>query len=270
MSWANEGDDSANPFASTPASVPAPAQAHVPAPPPEEVPAAPGWLSTPESVGGKDTTPQPSTDLRPPSPPNETQQQQQQPVHTQQEKRTSALQMNAVALQDMEARQNSADPPKAVVYLRLINLLVSVGVCVLASLCVISTSTTSTTKAIMSVYVFMFGFMICCFEMQFKAFANYITANFGFFFDAKMRTLFLLFVSLLCFDLGVLGIIMGSGLLFCAGLNAYALCKYPEFILPQAVSEEQKKAATAKAINAGTSAAIQGAAWHQQAGQAAA
>ena len=171
--------------------------------------------------------------------------------------------MNAVALQDMEAKQQRGEPPKAIVYLRLINLLTSILVCALSVLCII-TFNANVGKAVMSMYVFCFGFMICCFEMQFKAFANYITANFGFFFDAKMRTLFLIFVSLLCFDLGVLGIIMGAGLLSSAGLNAYALCKYPEFILPAAVSEEQKQAAQATAMNAGTQAMVSGVAWHQQ------
>ena len=258
MSWAQEDDD-ANPFSSgAPAAAPAPVPASNTAPP------APSWLSTPESAGGKDAPAPESTanTLRPPSPPN-TQQQQQAPAPGQQEKRASAVQMNAVALEDMEKQQSKKEPPKAVVYLRFINLMVSILVCVLSVLCVI-TFNANVAKAIMSIYVFCFGFMICCFEMQFKAFLLNITDNFGFFFDAKMRTLFLLFVSLLCFDLGVLGIVMGTGLLFCAGLNAYALCKYPEFIIPAAVSEEQKKAATAKAMNAGTTAAIQGAQWHNQ------
>jgi len=145
----------------------------------------------------------------------------------------------------------------------MINLGVSLGVCILSAIMLIMPiAVLSPATMIMTGYVFCFGFMICCFELQLKTFAVRITNNFGFFFDAKMRSLFLLFVSLLCFDLGVLGIVMGGGLMFCAVLNAYALCKYPEYIIPAAVSEAQKTAATAKALNAGTSAAIQGAAWH--------
>ena len=58
--------------------------------------------------------------------------------------------------------------PAAVRYLRLINLLTSIGVCVLSAVIILGSlgANADMTKAIMCLYVFMFGIMICCFEVS--------------------------------------------------------------------------------------------------------
>jgi len=134
--------------------------------------------------------------------------------------------------------------------LRLINLLVSLGVTVLGALSLLAALTNpagDVTVMVMCLYVFFFGMMVCCFELQLKAVARYIAGNFGFFFDAKLRSLFLLFVSMLCWDLGIPGVIMGSALCFLSAINLYALCKYPDYISAPAISDKQKNDAMNKA-----------------------
>ena len=103
------------------------------------------------------------------------------------------------------------------------------------------------TVMVMCMYVFFFGMMVCCFELQLKAVAQYISGNFGFFFDAKLRALFLIFVAMLCWSLGLPGIIMGSTLCFLASINLFALCKYPDYISAPAISEEQRNKALKQA-----------------------
>jgi hypothetical protein len=100
---------------------------------------------------------------------------------------------------------------------------------------------------VMCLYVFFFGMMVCCFELQLKAVAQYIAGNFGFFFDAKLRALFLIFVAMLCWSLGLPGIIMGSTLCFLASINLFALCKYPDYVSAPAISEEQRNKAMKQA-----------------------
>ncbi|GMH59077.1 hypothetical protein TL16_g02752 [Triparma laevis f. inornata] len=148
--------------------------------------------------------------------------------------------------------------PNVVRYLRLVNLLTSVGVCVLSFVIILGSmgAGADLTKAIMCLYVFCFGIMICCFELQLKAVSQYIAGNFGFFFDAKMRSAFLLFVAMLCFDLGPLGIVCGAALSCISAINLYALCKYPDYIQAPALSEEQKKNAMNTATRSAATAYI--------------
>jgi hypothetical protein len=67
--------------------------------------------------------------------------------------------------------------------------------------------------------------------------------------------MFLIFTSLICFDLGLTGLIAGFALLAISLLNLYALVQYPEYIQPPAVSDARK----AQMSNQATSAAMRGA-----------
>jgi hypothetical protein len=113
------------------------------------------------------------------------------------------------------------------------------------------TTADDVTSVVMTFYVFSFGIMVCCFELQLKAVVQYIGGNFGFFFSPTLRTFFLVFIGLLCFDaqMGLFGKICGAVLFFVASLNFYALCMYPEYIQPPAISDAQKQAATKNATN---------------------
>ncbi|GMH72560.1 hypothetical protein TrVE_jg12578 [Triparma verrucosa] len=235
MSWANQDD---NPFSSAPAPAPA-------APPPAPTGGgadAPSWLS------GGAPAPAPAPAMAPAPVPTPA------PIPTGAAPVAPPTPPNVVMTQSAPA----GPVPNAVRYLRLINLLTSVGVCVLSFIIILGSmgANADLTKAIMCLYVFCFGIMICCFELQLKAVSQYIAGNFGFFFDAKMRSGFLLFVAMLCFDLGPLGIVCGAALICISAINLYALCKYPDYIQAPALSEEQKNNALQTATRTAASAYI--------------
>ncbi|GMI43736.1 hypothetical protein TrCOL_g13539 [Triparma columacea] len=220
MSWANASND--NPF-EAPAAAPA-AAAPIPAAPTSN---APSWLSG--SQGAPAGVPAAAAPPQAPQP------------------QTAGQAMGGVATQ----KAGHVGPVPAVVkHLRLINLLCSLGVTILAAITLLTSLTSpngDVTVMVMCMYVFFFGMMVCCFELQLKAVAQYISGNFGFFFDAKLRALFLIFVAMLCWSLGLPGIIMGSTLCFLASINLFALCKYPDYISAPAISEEQRNKALKQA-----------------------
>ncbi|GMI41158.1 hypothetical protein TeGR_g7771, partial [Tetraparma gracilis] len=146
-------------------------------------------------------------------------------------------------------------------YLRFINLVTAIVTCVMSALVFLGSLTTGgdASAVVLTFYVFSFGVMICCFELQLKAVAQYIAGNFGFFFSPHMRSMFLVFVALLCFDLGLFGMIVGAMLCFVACLNFYALCMFPEYIQAPAVSAEQKAKAAAQASGAASQFAFKAA-----------
>ena len=59
-------------------------------------------------------------------------------------------------------------------YLRFVNLVTSVVTCVMAALMFLGSITTggNAQQVVMCFYVFSFGIMICCFELQLKAVAQ--------------------------------------------------------------------------------------------------
>ena len=139
MSWAQ--DD--NPFSAAPA--PAPAGAPPPVPQANPTPSnAPDWLS-----GSNNGVPAPAA--APVAPPVAG-----DPL--------PVTQPNAA----LQPSKPTGPVPAAVKYLRLINLLTSIGVCVLSFVIILGSlgANADMTKAIMCLYVFMFGIMICCFELQ--------------------------------------------------------------------------------------------------------
>ena len=52
---------------------------------------------------------------------------------------------------------------------------------------------------VISCYLFVFACILCCFETHLRVIARIIAGNFGFLYNAKGRTVFLLFVGILCF-----------------------------------------------------------------------
>ena len=118
---------------------------------------------------------------------------------------------------------------------------------VLTFITALANPATTPSTVVTCMYVTFFSIMICCFEMQLKAVMLYISGNFGFFNNPKLRSVFIFFVAFLCFPLGLLGIISGSALCALAILNMYALCYFPDYVLSPAISDEQKAEAIRKA-----------------------
>jgi hypothetical protein len=80
-----------------------------------------------------------------------------------------------------------------------------------------------------SLYVFVFSILICCFELALSFVSRWIAMNFGFLYSFTGRILFLTFVAVMCFSLGIFGKIV-MVLIFAALLfNIYVLCVCPKF-----------------------------------------
>ena len=147
--------------------------------------------------------------------------------------------------------------------MRLVNLVVAcvcVALSILQLLASLASGTPNIAGAVLCMYILCFSGMICCFELQLKAFNRFIAGNFGFFYSATSRSMFLLFISFLCFSLTTIGIVMGSALAATAVLNMYVLCRYPQFISPPAISDANKDAMAANAKQGAFNLAVKGAA----------
>jgi hypothetical protein len=146
MSWAANDEDS-NPFASDKTS-----ETAAPAAPAQKIAAAPppSWLSN--------TTPSQaqlgsSNDFAIAPPPAAA-------------AAAAAPQENASVISNPAPRASShGQPPPQIVYLRMINLIVSMAVIACAILSLIALNG-SPSKAILAIYVIFFAIMICCFELQ--------------------------------------------------------------------------------------------------------
>jgi hypothetical protein len=88
---------------------------------------------------------------------------------------------------------------------------------------------TDVATAFIALYVVFFSIVICCFELALSFVSKWIATNFGFLYSLSGRVLFLTFVAVMCFSLGIFGQIV-MGLTFAALLfNVYVLIVYPKF-----------------------------------------
>jgi hypothetical protein len=87
-------------------------------------------------------------------------------------------------------------------------------------------NTTSVSLIFIACYVFFFSVIICCFEAALKGISRALSQNFGFMYSLGGKLTFLIFVAILCYSLGAIGIAaMCVLLLLCIG-NAYTLLKF--------------------------------------------
>ena len=80
-----------------------------------------------------------------------------------------------------------------------------------------------------ALYVFFFAVMICCFELALKGVAKWMAENFGFMYTLTGRILFIIFVAVLCFDLGLFGKIVMGLLLALVCVNFYVFIVFPKY-----------------------------------------
>lgn len=110
--------------------------------------------------------------------------------------------------------------------LRLSFMVISV---LMATAACLKLENASISTAFIALYVFFFSFIMCCFELALKQVAQWLSMNFGFLYTLSGRILFLTFVAVMCFSLGIFGqVVMAltfAGLLF----NIYVLVTFPKF-----------------------------------------
>lgn len=111
----------------------------------------------------------------------------------------------------------------------LINAVLIIPVSVLGALAAITNPVTFINTFIFSVILFMFGSILCCFELRFGYFENDIKKYFGFMFTYIGRTLFLTYISLFIFALindSAFIIIVGIYTLLNALLNCFVIYRH--------------------------------------------
>lgn len=81
----------------------------------------------------------------------------------------------------------------------------------------------------LALYVFFFAIMICCFELAFRGVAKWMSENFGFMYSLTGKLLFVVFVAVLCFDLGLFGKIVMAALLLAVCVNIYVFLTFPKY-----------------------------------------
>ena len=73
-------------------------------------------------------------------------------------------------------------------YMRITNMVTTIIMCLAAVLVLLGNPSAST--AIIALYIFAFGVLICCFEMSLKQVSVSIAENFGMLYNAKGRVAF--------------------------------------------------------------------------------
>lgn len=149
----------------------------------------------------------------------------------------SAVPVNGAAARAPPTQAQAARSDK-VPQVMFLTRIVNIGLCVLiAATSVVELITLPAPPAVViSVYLFAFACILCCFETHLRMIARIIAGNFGFLYNAKGRTIFLLFVGILCFSLkSILGIISGVAMCVNAVFNALVLFRYPE------IEEQQQR-----------------------------
>jgi hypothetical protein len=114
-------------------------------------------------------------------------------------------------------------------YLRMGSMLNALLMSIAAVL-VITDTDPGPSVGIIAAYVFFFSIIIFCFELGLKTCANWLANNFGFMYSVVGRSIFMMFVSAMCYRLALFGkIVMGCVLGVSFLLNGYIICKFPKF-----------------------------------------
>lgn len=68
----------------------------------------------------------------------------------------------------------------------------------------IGTSSSSVSTGFISMYVFVFASLLCCYEVGWRQVVFYIVQNFGFMYNPVGRMIFIVFTAILCFEISTL------------------------------------------------------------------
>lgn len=87
----------------------------------------------------------------------------------------------------------------------------------------------SISTSMLSLYLFLFSLLLCCFECGIKQVAYVIVQNFGFMYNSVGRVLFLLLVAFISFEVSLLGKVMFGLMLGYGFLSCVIYCKHPMY-----------------------------------------
>lgn len=113
-------------------------------------------------------------------------------------------------------------------YLRY-GMLVLMSLCSITAFYTIGGTGVDISTSFLAVYVFFFSSILCCFEVAWKMVIRYIVQNFGFLYNPIGKTIFLFFLSIMCFQLGVMGKIMFALLLISIGVLVFVNFRHPKY-----------------------------------------
>ena len=123
--------------------------------------------------------------------------------------------------------------PEEIKEIKKYNYILRISFIICASLmilvAILNITTISLSVLFIAFYVFFFGVIICCYELALSGISRWIAENFGFMYTKIGRFLFILFVSFLCYDLGLFGIIVMCLLILSICGNFYVLYKCPKY-----------------------------------------
>lgn len=81
----------------------------------------------------------------------------------------------------------------------------------------------------LALYVWFFALLIFCFELALTVVSRLIAQNFGFLYNPISRCLFLFFVMMMCYELGLIGKIVMAMLAVIGSVNIYVVIKHPQY-----------------------------------------
>ena len=142
-------------------------------------------------------------------------------------KTMAATALNSAAESAGVTLPTSEDVPRMILYTRILNLVLSVGM-LLASLLSLLTTTDATT-GVLACYTLIFACLLCCYETHLKQISKLIAKNFGFLYSAKSRCMFMVFIGTIMFSFSLFGKLIGLLMLANACFNGFLLCMYPQF-----------------------------------------
>jgi hypothetical protein len=110
-------------------------------------------------------------------------------------------------------------------------LRVSFMICAIAMgiIAFFSFASTSLGDFFVALYVLFFSVIICCYECALTGVSRWIAQNFGFMYTRIGRIVFILYVAVLCIELGVFGIVVCSALVLAIAVNIYVYYKQPKY-----------------------------------------
>lgn len=140
-------------------------------------------------------------------------------------------------------------------FLRISMIIVSV-LCIITSWYNIAQSSNSISRNFLAVYVFFFSMMICCYELALKQVAVLIVQNFGFMYNPFGRSIFLMFLAILLFQLSTMGQVMFAILLVMGILQIYVDIRHPKFETYKRTLHYYNKASASKKSTTTTTSSI--------------
>ena len=123
--------------------------------------------------------------------------------------------------------------------------------CIITSWYNLATASNSVSTNFLAVYVFFFSMMICCYELALKQAAILIVQNFGFMYNPVGRSVFLMFLAILLYQLSTMGKVMFGVLIAMAVLQVYVDIKHPKFETYKRTMHFYNKASATKKANQG-------------------